>query len=230
MRQAGQGRAHLEKQPRWRGVKRAGPAEANPLPPLPTLPRAQGEPGPKEGLCPRLLYPDSPAQTTLVPSLSHLLPSLPSARCSLPTAFLNLPHSLLPGPGPSCLCFPLHGGGSQPSASSPLRGLPTPACSLASPWQGETALGSFHPLAWLPQEGRHGAGWGGGLSPPRLSGSQEPGVGCSSEQCNSVGPAQEGGGGRPECWGTYLCPRLGHPAPRGVPLGTWVLWVPCRLL
>lgn len=140
------------------------------------------------------------------PPLSHFLRFHPSACCCLPTAFLNVPHSLLPGPGPSCLCLPLHGGGSPPSASSPWRGLRTPGCSLVSPWQGERGLGSLHPLAWLLQDRRCGNG-GTALSPPRLPGSQEPGVGSSSGPCPMAGPAQQGGRGRAvSSWGHIGAP------------------------
>lgn len=174
---------------------------------------------------PRFSCPDHSCPISLPPSPLPSLCTLLPPHC-LPEPSPQPPSwtwSLLPLFPPSRRWVPALGLFPIERASDPSV---QPRLSLA----GRDGSGVLPPTGLAAAGGKARGGVGGGLSPPRLSGSQEPGVGCSSEQCNSVGPAQEGGGGRPECWGTYLCPRLGHPAPRGVPLGTWVLWVPCRLL
>lgn len=141
----GTGEAHLEKQVLGRD-KKAGPLRPVLLHPWP---QSQGSLPPKSPL-PRFPCQDhsgldvrpSPRLTSLPPSP---LPSL-FASCSLPPAFLNHPCSLLPGPRLfALLCFPLHGGGSQPSASFLSRGLLMLGCSLASPCPGRAESGVFPP-------------------------------------------------------------------------------------
>ena len=152
----------------------AGPAGADSLPSLPTtLNRNLGPRGPLHPKAPSPHFScRDPSGLGVSPCPASLPPSpLPSVSCSslpLPSGIFSKPPAwtwtLLP-------LFPLQGGGSQPSASSPLTGLLRPECSLASPWQGERGLGSSHPPARLLQEERHGGG-----------------VRCTSEQCRMAGP------------------------------------------
>lgn len=192
---------HLEKQQCWGRVRRAGPAEVDSPPSLPTTPWASpetwalGGPAPQGSFTPLLL--PRPLWSGC-PTLSHLSPTFSPPFCLHAAPSHCLPES---SPQPPVWTwtllplFPLHGAGSQPSASSPLTGLLTPGCSLASPWQGEGS-GVLRPTG---RAAVGGEAWGG--------------VRCTSEQCRTVGPGQQGGGGDLRVLGTYLWPCLGPHAP-----------------
>lgn len=142
-RQAGQGRVHLEKQQCWRRVRKPGPMR---LTLLRLCPQSQGLSGGPSAQAPSSHFSCHSALD--VSPLCPLLPTLPSSDFSLP-----LPSPIFPTASSPYLV--------PPDFVSPFMEMGrTWGCSLASPWQGERGLGSFHPLAWLLQEGRQGAGEG----------------------------------------------------------------------